>query len=102
LGPGLPENTCEAALCIELTEAGLSFDRQLRVPVVYRGRLIGEYRPDLIVENPVVVEVKSVERFAGAHRAQVLTYLRLLKIRVGLLMNFNSEVMRAGIVRIVL
>jgi GxxExxY protein len=102
LGPGLLEATYEAAFCLELTHAAVPFERQLRLPVTYRGHLIGEYRPDLVIDRCVVVEVKSVERFAGVHRAQILAYLRVLNLRVGLLMNFNSEVMRTGIKRVAL
>jgi GxxExxY protein len=100
LGPGLVERTYETALCIELAENGLAFDRQLIVPVLYKGRTIGEYRPDLVVENRVVIEIKSVERLVGLYRAQVLAYLRVLNIPAGLVMNFNTEVLRAGIQRV--
>jgi GxxExxY protein len=100
LGPGLSESNYEEALCIELTSAGLSFMRQVSVPVLYKGQQIGEHRPDLVVENGVVVEIKSVERFIGVHRAQVLTYMRLLRVPLGLLLNFNDEVLRTGIQRL--
>ena len=93
LGPGLTESNYEEALCIELTAAGLSYVRQVSVPVVYKGQQI-------VVENGVVVEIKSVERFIGVHRAQVLTYMRILKVPLGLLLNFNSEVLRTGIQRL--
>lgn len=100
LGPGLPESNYEEALCIELTAAGLNYVRQVIVPVIYKGQQIGVHRPDLVVENSVVVEIKSVERFIGVHRAQVLTYMRVLKVPLGLLLNFNSEVLRTGIQRL--
>lgn len=102
LGPGLLEGTYEAALCIELTAAGLKFVRQSVLPVVYKGQVIGEYRLDLIVEDSVVVEIKSVERFDRIFEAQVLTYLKVTGKRVGLLMNFNSRLLRDGIKRFVL
>jgi GxxExxY protein len=102
LGPGLLEATYEEALCIELSDNGLAFTRQIGVPVLYKGHLIGEYRPDLVVERQVVVEIKSVERLAGVHQAQVLAYMRVLQAPVGLLMNFNGEVLRTGIKRLVL
>jgi GxxExxY protein len=102
VGPGLLESTYEAALCIELTDIGLAYRRQLGVPVTYKGRLIGEHRPDLLVAETVVVEIKSVERLAEIHVAQLVTYLRVTNLRVGLLMNFNSVVLRAGIRRVVL
>ena len=96
LGPGLVEATYEEALCIELAEEGLEFSRQLGIPITYRGRLIGEYRPDLVVEEAVVVEVKSVERLIGLHQAQLLAYMRILKLPVGLLLKFNGETVRSG------
>ena len=72
LGPGLVEATYEEALCIELRYERLRFSRQVRVPITYRDRPIGDYRPDLVVEDTVVVEVKSVERLIGLHQAQLL------------------------------
>ena len=80
LGPGLVEATYEEALCIELADEGLKFLRQVGVPITYRGRLIGEYRPDLVVEENVVVEIKSVERLIGLHQAQLLAYMRNTEI----------------------
>jgi GxxExxY protein len=100
LGPGLSESNYEEALCIELTSAGLSYVRQVSVPVLYKGQQIGAHCPDLVVENGVVVEIKSVERLIGVHRAQVLTYMRLLRVPLGLLLNFNEEVLRTGIERL--
>jgi GxxExxY protein len=102
LGPGLLEGTYEAAIFIELQIAGLSFVRQPVFPAVYKGQVIGEYRLDLIVEDAVVVEIKSVERFDPIFEAQVLTYLRVTGKEVGLLMNFNSRLLRDGIKRYVL
>ena len=102
LGPGLMEATYEEALCIELTDREIAFIRQAGVPVFYKGHLIGEHRPDLVVQDRVVVEVKSVERLIGVHQAQLLAYMRVLKKPVGLLLNFNSEVLRTGIRRLVI
>ena len=102
LGPGLLEGTYEAALCIELQIAGLNFVRQPVFPVVYKGQVIGEYRLDLIVEDTVILEIKSVERFDPIFEAQVLTYLRVTGKEIGLLMNFNSRLLRDGIKRYVL
>jgi GxxExxY protein len=102
LGPGLLEAAYEEALCIELTNQGISFVRQAGIPVYYKGHLIGEHRPDLVVQDRVVVEVKSVERLIGVHQAQLLAYMRLLKKPVGLMLNFNSEVLRTGIRRLVI
>jgi len=96
------EATYEEAMCTELRDQGISFVRQAGVPVFYKGHLIGEHRPDLVVQDRVVVEVKSVERLIGVHQAQLLAYMRLLKKPVGLLLNFNSEVLRTGIRRLVI
>jgi GxxExxY protein len=101
LGPGLLEGTYEAALCIELQNAGTSFVRQPIFPVLYKGQTIGEYRLDLIVQDAVVVEIKSVERFDPIFEAQVLTYLRVTRKNVGLLINFNSRLLRDGVKRYV-
>jgi GxxExxY protein len=76
LGPGLLENTYEEAMCIELTDAGLKYQRQLPFPILYKGKALGEYRLDLLVEDAVIVEIKSVERFNPVFEAQVLTYLK--------------------------
>ena len=100
LGPGLLETTYEAALCVELDAAGLAYTRQIGVPVLYKGRLIGEHRPDLVVENKVVVEIKSVDRLNAVHQAQTLAYMRILRLPVGLLMNFNSDVLRTNVRRL--
>jgi GxxExxY protein len=102
LGPGLLEATYEEALCLELSQERISFLRQVRVPVYYNGHLSGEHRPDLVVQDKVVVDVKSVERLIGVHQAQVLAYMRLLKLPVGLLLNFHSDVLRNGIRRLVI
>jgi GxxExxY protein len=72
------------------------------VPVYYKGELISEYHPDLIVDDEIIVEVKSIERIADVHVAQLKTYLRITSLNVGLILNFNSAAMRAGIRRVVL
>ena len=102
LGPGLLEQTYEAALCIELQGIGMKFVRQPLFPVMYKGQPIGEYRLDLIVDDSVVVEIKSVERFDPIFESQILTYLRVTGKKVGLLLNFNSRLLRDGIKRYVL
>jgi GxxExxY protein len=102
LGPGLLEQTYEAALCIELQNAGVNFVRQPIFPVLYKGQTIGEYRLDLIVADAVVVEIKSVERFDPIFEAQVLSYLRFTGKKVGLLINFKSRLLRDGLKRYVL
>jgi GxxExxY protein len=102
LGPGLLEGIYETALCIELDDAGIPYERQMRLPAYYKGRLLGEYRVDLVVADTVLVEVKCVERVHPVFEAQLLTYLRVTKKRVGLLINFNSSVLKEGITRRVL
>ncbi len=102
LGPGLLESTYEAALCVELEDAGLSCNRQAVFPVNYKGRAVGEYRLDLIVEDAVVVEIKSVERHDPVYEAQLLTYLRVTGKHVGLLINFNTRLLKNGLKRFVL
>jgi GxxExxY protein len=101
LGAGLLESAYEAALCIEFEEQGVRFRRQAPVPIVYKGRVLGDYRLDLLVEESVVVEVKSVERLDPIFHAQILTYMRASGRRVGLLINFNSRLLKDGIKRFV-
>jgi len=102
LGPGLLESIYEAALAIELEDAGIKFCRQVIVPVRYKGRTIGEHRLDLLVDDTVVVEIKSVERHDPVFEAQVLSYLRIAGKHVGLLINFNSKLLKDGVRRFVL
>jgi GxxExxY protein len=102
LGPGLLEQTYEAAMCVELNRAGLTFSRQPIISIDYKGLRIGEHRADLIVAGAVVVELKSVDRFDPIFAAQLLTYLQCTGLRVGLLINFNGRVLRTGIRRFVL
>ena len=101
LGPGLQERTYENALAIELRDQGLPFDRQVSVPVAYKGEWIGDYRLDLIVDNAVVVEIKSVERGDPLFEAQLLAYLRASGKHIGLLINFNSHLLSQGVRRFV-
>ncbi len=102
LGPGLLESVYEEAMCVELDIQGVRYHRQTAVPVNYKGRVIGDYRLDLLVEDAVVVELKSVERHDPVFEAQILTYMRVTGKRVGLLINFNSKLLREGIKRFVL
>jgi len=101
LGPGLLESIYESALCFELTASRLPFKRQIGVPLYYKGMLLSEHRPDLVISDSVIVEVKAVERFDPIHTAQMLTYLRVTGLRVGLILNFNSTVLRHGIRRVI-
>lgn len=102
LGPGLLESIYEKALAIELELVGLNCKKQVVVPVTYKGRFIGEHRLDLLVENMVVVELKSVERIDPVFEAQLLTYLKLTAKKVGLLINFNNRLLKDGIKRLIL
>lgn len=102
LGPGLLESPYQAAMCIELTARGIAVECERPFPVLYRGSRIGEFKPDLVVESQIVVEVKSVERYDPVFAAQVLTYLRVTGLRVGLLLNFNRPTLKEGVKRFVL
>jgi GxxExxY protein len=103
IGPGVFEAIYEECLCRELSLRGLKFERQLFVPVVYKGiKLESKYRLDVLVEDTVILELKTVDRILPIHEAQLLTYLRLLAKPVGLIINFNVPALRHGIVRRVL
>jgi GxxExxY protein len=102
LGPGLLEAVYEECLCHELGMMGLKFQRQIHIPVIYKGlKLEGAYRADLIVEDLIVVEIKATEGTAPVHHSQLLTYLKVSNRRVGLLINFNRPVLKNGLKRIV-
>lgn len=102
LGPGLLESVYEAVLAYELKRRGLKVVRQKPVPVVYEEVHLEEgFRADLIVEDKVIIELKSVEIIAPVHKKQVLTYLRLTNLKLGLLINFGDELIKTGITRIV-
>jgi GxxExxY protein len=102
LGPGLLESAYEECLCRELDLNGINFERQKPLPVNYKGtHLDCGYRLDIIVENCVIVELKCVENLIPIHIAQLLTYLRLTNLKLGLLINFNVAVLKEGIKRVV-
>jgi GxxExxY protein len=102
LGPGLLESAYEASLAFELAENGLCVKTQVPMPMVYnKVKLDIGYRLDMIVENKVIVEIKSIERIAPVHFAQTLTYLRLSERKLGLLINFNQVLLKNGIHRLV-
>jgi len=103
LGPGLLESAYEECLCWELKQAGLAVRRQVSLPVVYKEvKLDVGYRLDLVVEDRLVIELKTVERLLPIHEAQLLTYLKLSGLKTGLLLNFNAAVLKDGIKRLVL
>ena len=102
LGPGLLESAYQTCLCRELLIRGIGFQQQVPLPIQYRGLdLDCGYRLDLVVDDSVIVEVKAVRKVLPIHRAQVLTYLKLTNCRLGLLINFNVEVLRSGLYRII-
>jgi GxxExxY protein len=98
---GLFEAVYRSALAIEFDASGLSYAREVSVPALYKGRLLGSYRIDFMVEDLVIVEVKSVERMNPLFETQVITYLGMTKKRVGLLINFNSRLLKDGVQRII-
>ena len=101
LGPGLLESTYEECLSFELQQRDLTVERQLELPILYKGnQLEHNYRIDLLVNNQVIIELKSVKNIEPIHDAQLLTYLKLANKRYGLLLNFNVPVMRQGIRRL--
>jgi len=102
LGPGLLESVYEVLLADSLSELGLGVCRQVPVPVVFRGKTFTEgFRADLVIENKVCIELKSATQFSKADPKQLRTYLRLLNFKLGLLINFGSELLKDGIIRVV-
>jgi GxxExxY protein len=102
LGPGLLESVYETTLAYELAKRGLQLRRQQAMPVVYESvRMDIGFRADLIVANKVIVEIKSIDAISPVHRKQLLTYLRLTDKRLGLLINFNVELIKDGLTRVV-
>ena len=101
LGPGLLESLYESALAWELEKKGLSFTRQQPIPVIYKSTPLGTgFNADLIVEDQIIIELKSVESLSTVHKRQLLTYLKLADKRLGLLINFNVDLIKNGIARI--
>jgi GxxExxY protein len=101
LGPGLVESLYEACLCDELADAGLRFARQQQLPVVYKNRpLSGHFQLDIVVDDALVLEIKSVHQVHPIHEAQLMTYLRLGGFPLGLLLNFNTVLMKDGVTRV--
>lgn len=102
LGPGLLESIYEAAMCYELRKQGLSVEKQVPAKVFYDGQQLPiELRIDLLIENTVIIELKSVQQLTDLHHKQLLTYLKITNKPIGLLINFNSYDIRSGISRIV-
>jgi GxxExxY protein len=100
LGPGLLESSYEAAMGYELTKSGLMVEHQVGLPLIYQElKLEIGYRIDLLVEKKVIVEIKSVEQIMNVHHLQIMTYLRLSKLKLGLLVNFNTDDLSKNIIR---
>ncbi|HTW33473.1 MAG TPA: GxxExxY protein [Rhizomicrobium sp.] len=103
LGPGLLESAYEECLCFELRQAQLGHRKEVRLPILYKAvKLDCGYRMDIVVEDRVVIELKTVDRLMPIHEAQLLTYLKLSRIKTGLLLNFNSAALKDGLRRLVL
>lgn len=103
LGPGLLENAYEECLMYELVQSGLKVERQKALPLIYHEvKLDAGYRVDLLVEESIVIEIKAVEELSDVHLAQILTYLKLSKCKLGLLVNFNVRLLKNGIKRVIL
>lgn len=102
LGPGLLETIYSRAVALELRAADIAFEREKRYPVTYRGQLLCEHRLDFVVGRAIVLEIKAIEAIASVHHSQILSYLRVSRLRVGLLMNFNVAVLKDGLVRKIL
>ena len=103
LGPGLLESVYEEALCYELSIRGLQYERQKRIPLIYKGKeLTSDLRLDILVENQIVIELKAVEEIKTVFYKQLKTYLKLTNLNLGLLVNFSSNDMQKGIHRVIL
>jgi GxxExxY protein len=102
LGPGLLETVYSRAVAVELRANGISFEREKPCPVIYRGERLCDYQLDFVVADQIVLEIKAIEQIADVHHSQLLHYMRLTHLRVGLLINFNVSVLKNGIVRKIL
>lgn len=102
LGPGFLEKIYEDALIAELEDRRISYNRQILVPIIYKGKkLPSEYRLDLIVEDKIILELKTVERIAPVHEAQILSYMKQCGVSLGFIINFNETLIKNGIKRII-
>jgi len=102
LGPGFLESVYEEALCVELALRGIPFEKQVPIRICYKGQPVGAERLDLLVSGKLIVELKAVDAIIGIHTAQLLSYLRAAKLRLGLLINFNVPLLKQGIHRVIL
>lgn len=102
LGPGLLESAYENILCYELEKNNIPFERQIDVPICYDNKTFSNaFRADIILDQKVIIELKSVETLNNIHKKQLLTYLKLTELKLGLLINFNEKLLKNGIIRIV-
>jgi len=102
IGPGLLESVYEECFDFELRERDLKFERQKHIPLIYKNiKLEGAFRADFIIEDKIIVELKAVESIANTHKSQLLTYLKLTDLKLGLLINFNNSLLKDGIHRVV-
>lgn len=102
LGPGLLESAYEECMCYEFQLRDLGFERQKLLPITYKGKTLDcGYRLDIVVEKAIILELKACEKIEPIHKAQLLTYLKLSELKLGLLLNFNVPLMRDGIIRVV-
>lgn len=100
LGPGLLESAYEECLCFLLEKEGIDFARQVSMPIYFEGHKIDTgYRADILIENSIIIEIKATEKLIPLHQAQLLTYMKLSKIKTGLLINFNTKLFKDGIRR---
>ena len=102
LGPGLLEGIYENALCIELKARNIPYEKQKEVPVMYKGQAIGNNFIDILVQDTIVLELKSVDKLHPVHEAQIITYLKISNKQIGFLINFNTRILKQGIKRFVL
>jgi GxxExxY protein len=102
LGPGYLESVYDAALEIQFRQNGIGYERQRPIAVFYKGHPVGQARLDFYVESAIVLEVKAVEGLAAIHRAQLISYLKITRCRIGLMINFNERLLRDGIMRVAL
>ena len=102
LGPGYLESVYEEALCVELRERGIAFERQLEIAINYKGHAVGKGRLDFLIEDKLIVELKTVDQFAPIHKAQVMSYLKATGLELALLINFKVPLLKDGLQRVIL
>ena len=102
LGPGFLESVYEEALCVELSERGIAFEQQVEISIDYKGHAVGKARLDLLVEKGLIIELKTIDRFAPIHEAQATSYLRATGLDLVLLINFNVPILKEGLKRVIL